>query len=81
MNIESFGPLPPLNFDIDIEMSPGPPKGRTRFSSSDSEDENDRNNKRKEMSGSESPKHRQVRKPKIMDVSYDDPAQVKDISN
>ena len=38
-------------------------------------------NKRKEMSGSESPEHRQVRKPKISDVSYDEPAQVKDILN
>ena len=71
VDVESFGQLPPLNFDLNNEMSPGSPKGRMRFTSSEGE-EDEKSNKRKNFSGSESPILRKSSKPRIQDMSYDD---------
>ena len=76
VNVEYFGELPCLQFDIDAEVSPGPPVGRdSHRRDSDTEDrEEEINRKRKVRSTSATPPpSTKQSKPKVTDMSYDDP--------
>ena len=70
--VDSFGPLPPLNFIRNHDMSPGSPKGRSPLEG----EEEDTNLKRKRTNrdNSSSPGlQSKVRRPSVFDRSYDNP--------
>ena len=71
VSVEYFGKLPTFYFTKVLEMSPGSPMGRRRFSSE--EEEPSRVRKITVRSESESPKHPEPTKPRIEDISHDDP--------
>ena len=72
----SFGNLPDFNFEIELNLTPTAPKGRPSFNSEEDDDENEeisRKRKRKLRSPDNSPPIIKTRKPKINDMSYDNP--------
>ena len=68
--VDSFGPLPPLEFQRNITLSPGSPLGRSPVL-----DDNSLHNKRKRnRDDSASPiLNSKLRKPSVHDMSYDNP--------
>ena len=66
--VDSFGPLPPLEFQRNIPLSPGSPLGRSPVP-----DDNHQNRKRNRDDSSLPILNSKLRKPSVHDMSYDSP--------
>ena len=66
--VDSFGPLPPLEFQRNIPLSPGSPLGRSPVP-----DDNHQNRKRNRDDSSSPILNSKLRKPSVHDMSYDSP--------